>query len=264
MVRKYINKKIYLYIMEKTLKKIGLTDNEIKIYIHLLKFGEQSAYKIGQETGIYRVHVYDKIKQLIQKSLVSYVSKGKKKYYRAAHPSKILDFLEEKSKIIESEKNEVIDILPNLNSLMYLPKVDTKVEIFEGKEGIKYILKDIIKEARNVSITGIDDERYEDELPIFMKQYFRDVKLKGIKERVITSKKRGVFLFKKDLAPNTSYKFLEEDQFNPTNTFIYGNKVVIITWGTPITAILIQNEDIAKTYQNNFEHLWNNASLKPN
>ena len=63
-------------------------------------------------------------------------------------------------------------------------------------------------------------------------------------------------MFDKKLATTTSYRFLEEKQFNPTNTFVYGDKVVIVTWGTPATAIMIKNKEIAITYRNHFEHLW--------
>ena len=87
-----------------------------------------------------------------------------------------------------------------------------------------------------------------------------NIKRIEIKERVITVKRRGVFLFSKDLAPTTNYRFLEEKQFNPTNTFVYGNKVVVVTWGSPVTAVMIKNNEVADTYRSHFEHLWKVAS----
>src|SRR3989344_5125956 len=140
-----------------------------------------------------------------------------------------------------------------------LPKEDTFVEVFKGVEGLKYFLKDIIKTEKEVLISGIDDQKYQETLPIFMKQYFRDLKNKNIRERIITVKRKGVFLFDKEIAPTTSYRFLEGTQFNPTNTFVYGNKVVIVTWGSPVTAVMIKNNEIAETYRNHFEHLWSIA-----
>ena len=95
-----------------------------------------------------------------------------------------------------------------------------------------------------------------------MNQYFRDLRKLKIKERIITSKKEGVFMFSKDIAPTTSYRFLEEKQFNPTNTFVYSNKVVIVTWGTPVMAVMIKNNEIAVTYRNHFEHLWRLSKTK--
>ncbi|MBI2549363.1 hypothetical protein HYW21_08500 [Candidatus Woesearchaeota archaeon] len=244
------------------LRKIGLTANEIKIYLNLLKSGSSTAYEIGKQTGIYRVHVYDKLEQLMDKGLVTHIYRGAKKYFQATPPSKIKHYLEDKKRALEVQEQEVDSILPELEAMTKIPKEDTFVEVFKGKEGLKYFLKDIIKTKQEVLITGIDDQKYQDTLPIFMKQYFRDLRKNNIKERVITMKTFGVFLFEKELARTTNYRFLEEKQFNPTNTFVYGNKVVIVTWGTPVTAVMIKNKDIAETYRNHFEHLWNIASEK--
>ena len=239
--------------------KIGLTKNEIKIYLVLLQSGVSTAYELSQKTGIYRAHVYDKLEQLIDKGLVTYVYEGAKKYFKAASPEKIKQYIEDKQKELDSQKKDVEKILPELNSMFNMPKEDTIVEVFRGKEGLKYFLKDIIKTKEEVLITGIDDEKYNEALPIFMDQYFRDIKKNKIRERVITLKKKGVFMFDKKLAPTTEYRFLEEKQFNPTNTFVYGDKIVIVSWGTPITATMIKNKGVAETYRNHFEILWKAA-----
>src|SRR3989338_7076826 len=242
------------------LRKVGLTENEIKIYLNLLKAGSSTAYEIGKQTGIYRVHVYDKLEQLMDKGLVTHIYKGAKKYFQATSPSKIKHYLEDKKRELETQEQAVEAILPELEAMSNLPKEDTFVEVFKGNEGLKYFLKDIIKTKQEVLITGIDDQKYQEALPIFMKQYFRDLKKNNVKERVITAKRRGGFLFSKDLAPTTNYRFLEEKQFNPTNTFVYGNKTVIVTWGSPVTAVMIKNNEVASTYRGHFEHLWNVAS----
>lgn len=242
------------------LQKIGLTQNEIKIYIELLKSGTSTAYDIGKRTGLYRVHVYDKVEQLMRKGLVTHIYRGAKKFFQATHPSKITQYIDDKKIELESQGDAIRSILPELEAMAHLPKEDTFVEVFKGSEGLKYFLKDILKEDREVLITGIDDKKYQESLPVFMKQYFRDLKKNKIKERVITSKRKNIFMFDKKLAPTTQYRFLEEKQFNPTNTFVYGNNVVIVTWGSPVTAVMIKNNDIADTYRSHFEHLWRLAS----
>jgi sugar-specific transcriptional regulator TrmB len=244
------------------LRTIGLTENEIKIYVTLLKIGVSTAYELSKKTDIYRVHVYDKLEQLMEKGLVTHVYKGAKKHFQATNPEKILQYLEDKKQKLAQEEEKVNQLLPELKALTKLPKEDTKVEVFKGKEGLKYFLKDIIKTKKEVLVTGIDDAKYHETLPIFMQQYFRDLRNNEIKERIITVKKKGIFLFKKEIAPTTDYRFLEEKQFNPTNTFVYGNKIVIVSWGTPVTATMIENESIAETYRNHFEHLWKIAAKK--
>jgi len=242
------------------LRKIGLTENEIKIYLDLLESGSSTAYDVGKRTGIYRVHVYDKLEQLMDKGLVTHIYMGSKKFFQATSPSKIKQYLEDRRTELETQEEAIDGILPQLEAMVNLPKEDTFVEVFKGKEGLKYFLKDIIKTGKEVLVTGIDDERYKETLPIFMDQYFRDLKRKRIKERVITIKRKGVFMFDKKLAPTTDYRFLEMKQFNPTNTFVYGDKVVIVTWGAPVTVVMIKNKDTAETYRDHFEHLWSAAA----
>ncbi len=238
------------------LRKIGLTENEIKVYLDLLKSGTSTAYEIGKRTGIYRVHVYDKLEQLMDKGLVTYIYRGSKKYFQATPPLKINQYLEDKKKELELEEEAINSILPELEAMANMPKEDTFVEVFKGPEGLKYFLKDIIKTGQEVLITGVDDQKYQETLPIFMKQYFRDLRKNRIKERVITMRRKSIFMFDKELAPTTNYKFLEARQFNPANTYVYGDKVVIVTWGSPVTAVMIKNNGIAETYRNHFEHLW--------
>ncbi len=243
-----------------TLADLGLTENEIKIYYILLKAGSLTAYELAKKTGIYRTHVYDKLGKLMEKGLVSQVYEGSRKIFRASDPEKLRDFVEAKKADLEKKEESVEKLILELNKLGKQKVQDTSVEIFTGKEGVKYFIRDVLKEAREVLVTGIDDEKYKENLGIFMEQYFRDLRKLGIKERVITIKKLGVFMFDKKTAPTTEYRFLEQEEFNPTNTFIYSDKVVIVTWGTPVTAIMIKNNKIAETYKSHFEHLWSIAT----
>ena len=242
---------------------LGLGDNEVKLYIALLQGGPATAYDLSKKTGIYRVHVYDKIENLMNKGLVTHVYHGAKKYFQATKPSKIRQLIEDKKKFLRAQEQEIETLIPVLEQQAHTSEEDTRVEVFKSIEGLKYFLKDIIKTRKEVLVTGIDDLKYHEALPLFMEQYFRDLKNYRIKERVITLKKRGIFQFDKKVAPTTEYRYLEEKQFNPTNTFIYGNKVVIVSWGTPVTAVMIENAGVATTYQGHFEHLWKIASKKP-
>ena len=61
--------------MEDMLKEIGLTDNEIKIYLALVDNGSLLAGRISRLTGIHRRSVYDVTSMLIKKGLVGYILK---------------------------------------------------------------------------------------------------------------------------------------------------------------------------------------------
>ena len=57
--------------IENSLKQIGLTDNEIKVYLTLLKIGPSIVSKIAERSGLYRPYVYDTLERLQEKALVS-------------------------------------------------------------------------------------------------------------------------------------------------------------------------------------------------
>lgn len=242
------------------LARIGLSENEVSVYLVLLRLGPLSAYEIAQKTGIYRPHVYDKLETLIKKGLVSYVQKGKKKIFSAAQPSKIMDYLKEKEEEVQEDIELLSDNLQKLEALHNLPKEDTRVEVFTGKEGLKLCLNNIWRAGgKELLAFGLDDSKYNEALPVFMPQYFKYLKEQGIRERIITQKKKGIFVFESDI---TTYRFLDSKQLNPTNTLIYGNRIMLVIWGVPITTVIIENKQVAQTYREQFEYLWKIADKK--
>ena len=67
-------------ILEK-LQKAGLTGNESKVYLELVKKGELSANQIAKNLGIDRTLTYTILNHLIEKGQVSYVIRDNKKFF---------------------------------------------------------------------------------------------------------------------------------------------------------------------------------------
>ena len=63
-----------------------------------------------QKSGLHRAVVYDLLERLIEKGLASFAIKGKKKYFEATNPQRLLE--------IEKEREEKIkQIMPHLMEL---------------------------------------------------------------------------------------------------------------------------------------------------
>ena len=58
---------------EELLAEFGLTRNEIRVYLTLLKMGSALAGEITEKTGIHRRNIYDSLERLQEKGLVSFV-----------------------------------------------------------------------------------------------------------------------------------------------------------------------------------------------
>ena len=243
--------------MEEELKEFGLTENEIRIYLVLLRLGTANPVQIAEKTGFSRSYVYDALERLLEKEMVSSILKNNKKHYIATNPKRL-------EEIAKSRLEKIQKIIPKLENLQKISQEEIKVEFHRGTYVYKTLLKDILsslKKNEEVLIFGIDDkvlEKLDPHYPLHLKIYFERLKQKNIREKVIV--KRNAKILKE--AKTSQYKFLLEESIGNTAFEVYGNKVAIFLWGTPNHLILIENEEVANSYKKQFEILWNYAKSK--
>lgn len=229
----------------KPLEKLGLQEADIKVYLSLLKNGQSTATEIAQQTTLNRSHIYDKLDILIEKGLVSFVIKNNVKYFQASKPEKILEYVQEMQKNIER-------MMPELNKIQNLPKQQTIVELYQGKEGMKTVFKDVLREKKDYYVLG-EEAKFQEILPVFIKQFLRDVKELKIKEHLLSKES---LKNKIEKTKNTEIKYLPDNFFSPVMTAIYGDKIAIFIWSEPLFTILIKDKDVSKSFKTYFDLLW--------
>ena len=237
--------------LQQGLKTIGLSEGETRIYLGLLKLGSSTVAKITKEVKSHRTNIYDYLEKLLAKGLVNYVIKGGVKHYKATHPNKLFDFVKEKENVIST-------ILSDLTKLSDLSKEELSVEVYEGVEGVKTLLKDVLREGKDHVIFGIDETMFQDKLGPFMDWYFKEEKKRGFKERILTRDDvKLVYEYE-----TVIYRYLPSKSFNPTPTYVWGDNVGILIW-EPFTVIRIKSAALADSYNKYFEILWKQAKQKP-
>lgn len=228
--------------MEQELRQAGLTGNEAKLYLELLKTGQISASELAKRTGLDRSVTYNVLDNLIEKGLVNYVIKVGKKFFSAANPENLLASLKEKEDFIKA-------IIPKLKKIQKIPEVKRKVEVYEGKEGLKSFTLDLLKseEFYILNATGKIFEILKYSIPRFAKEITKKkVKIIAIEK----AKKTGLIKLK------VMIRFLPKEFTNYATTFIYGNKVAFqIIVEKPLT-IVIENKTIADGYKKDFGFMW--------
>jgi len=224
------------------LRELGLSEGEIKVYVTLLRTGSCSVTKLAEVSGLHRTNIYDTLEKLREKGLVSgFLQKGKK-YFTAAEPDNLLNYVDEKREGIK-------EILPELKKFQGQHE-DVEVEMFKGEEGIKTMLKDIVREKKEVKIMGRGGTLRQ-EMPVFAKQYLRDVNKNRIKHKLLFSRtydKENQFL---------ETKFLPKSFDNPVETMIYGDKVGFALVGKEKVGVLLKSSYFVKAFENYFNLLWN-------
>src|SRR3989338_4958097 len=98
----------------KLLEDIGLTKSEIQVYLALLELGSSSTGKIVDKSKASSSKIYELLDKLMQKGLVSFIIKSGVKYFEAAPPDRIMDYMKEKEENIIHQKNVLKEIIPQL------------------------------------------------------------------------------------------------------------------------------------------------------
>ena len=82
--------------LEIQLNKIGLTNNESKIYLSLRILGTTTTGPLIKKSKIHASKVYEGLNRLIEKGLVTYVVKSNTKYFQAVEPERLFDLIEKR------------------------------------------------------------------------------------------------------------------------------------------------------------------------
>jgi predicted DNA-binding transcriptional regulator len=236
--------------MIEKLQQIGLNEKECKIYLALLE-AETVVSDIAQKTKINRSLLYTLLTQLMQKGIVSYIIKNNVRHYRAAEPEKILSILKEKQQIFRS-------LLPELHAYKGIKKKKPIVEVFEGKEGIKSILNDVLrvkKEWYAFDVPGKGPSILGVTAHIFQKQRQKaKIPLSVICVKTKDGIKRGKDFEKMQY---TKVKYMSEQYKSPASHWVYGNTLAIIFWYEEFPfAIRVIDNNLAKSYKSHFNALW--------
>ncbi len=122
--------------LEQTLRKLGLTDGEIRVYIALLRQGSSTVGPIIDKAKISSSKVYVILDKLLDKGLASYVLKEKTKYFQAAPPIALKEILEKKSQEIEETKKELDNSIVAIKALQKLKSPHEGARIYRGYKAL--------------------------------------------------------------------------------------------------------------------------------
>ncbi len=231
------------------LSEIGLNKNESEIFLLLLKKGESTIYQISNSSLIARPNIYDIVKKLQEKGLVSYIIKKNKRYFSAANPSLLLDILKEKER-------SLMNILPSLNKLYEAEKNNVKVGIFQGLNGLRIVMENMLKAKEIIIFNGVDMNELLEQIPNFkLKTFLNEKRKKKIKTKILYAETvqpvKGPFYKYKKIPSSLG-------TLSNVNYWVYCESVVIGIWSTEMLFIKIDNKDIATTFKKNLNYLWKN------
>ena len=227
------------------LTDLGLSEGEAEIFLALLGKGQCSVTELAKKTGRHRTHIYDTLEKLVEKGLVSSSKIDNITLFTASDLENLLNFL-------KAKEESALEIMPALKKIYEQKKSDPEISIFQGKNGFKSVLRDILREGKGYDVFGTGN-RFQEIMPDFYEKWRIESSKMKTPVRLITRKSWEV-------SPREGFqqRFFPENFFSPTATFIYADKVAIFTWSIQAVT-LIKNKETASEYKAYFEYLWKTA-----
>jgi sugar-specific transcriptional regulator TrmB len=232
------------------LKSLGLLESEISTYMAALERGPSTVIDLAKESKLSRQATYTAISMLSERGLMSSVLRGKKRFYMAEPPEKLLAYAKRKDTELHDKVKDLQNMLPELE--LQIGGEKPVVKVFEGKEGLKAISQEIrVSGAKNLSeITDLDamfKVLCEDDL----KEIRNSLQAAGQRRKAKALYAGNPVGSKED----ENHLFLpKEDTGFDANIGIYGNKLTLMTFKGKMYSILVDSEPLTKAMKVLFKY----------
>jgi sugar-specific transcriptional regulator TrmB len=138
-------------IIEHTLLKLGLSKNEVRVYLYLARYVERKASEISEALCLHRTETYRILRDLEKRGMVSSVFEKPLKFI-ATPFEKAIDVLIEakklKIKLLERQKKSLVDVWLSLPRPNIAPERKEVFQILEGEEQIDLKADEILENAK--------------------------------------------------------------------------------------------------------------------
>lgn len=240
------------------LEQSGLSKNEAKAYLALLRLGKANSAELARESGIHRINVYDVLNSLISKGMVSYFSEGRARVFKAESPEKLKVILSEKLGSLET-------ILPELLAIFNSHKEPWEVTILRGVEGKKSQFEELLHVARDTQnfvflphgMISLERQPYKTTLY----KWYKGLAERNVETKALILDTKEARQRVKSLKETKKYhaRFSKEIKFAPVSWDVCADLLFLTFHIEPYLIIRIKSKEIAGAFKNNFEIMWKAA-----
>lgn len=242
------------------LQTIGLDKKEASVYLACLNATPVSPTVIARQVGLKRSTAYFYLDRLVQKKLIAFSIKGKRKLIVATPPASALSaLLSAKEVKMNQEKKALQKLLPLLIRLLPERVDATQVYLYRGNASVRTIADTLLREnadnywfgtVDNFTDVVSDESIYRQFTVPRMQQKTTGY---GITDRRVLTKKRANEL----LGGFRKFRFVDHNINLPTGYMICGRYTVIaVKRNNDVTFIMIKDALVAELLRMAFKLLW--------
>jgi len=246
---------------EENLVKIGLTEEQAKVYLFLVERGVAPARSIASKTGVGRALTYKVLEQLEELELVRKQDKPSTiSLFFPLHPKRLKELLDRKKEVLENAENAFQKTYGSLVSSFNVLANKPNVQFYDGAEGLRIVYDDILDIGENIMVISSPIKKDEGGVLHLIHEQIQKQVAANIQTKAITPLSDGQSLvtqIEDDEKYLITRKAIPAEKLNiPSQIIIYGDKVAITNFKESFITVLIESEYIAKTFKIMFEHIW--------
>ena len=242
------------------LKKIGLSDSQIKLYLMSLEKGLLSALELSRLTKINRQQVYEQAERLAELGLYDITRKQRKKYI-AADPSKLVEISKRKIGELQEASDKLLDITSILESMPPGRKNKIITRFFEGRKKVKEAYEKELTQSKNteiLSLAGLIDEIFKYFPEKYWDKWNREFAKHNSQARMLVHFSETARNFaRNDEEYKVETRYLHNFPLK-VNIDIFNNVVLIVSYVDEL-AVWIESDIVSQSYRMMFELLWQQA-----
>ncbi len=240
--------------MEKLLKKLGLTEKEISVYLAFLQWGQNPASIIAKKIKMPKSTVLFCAENLAKSGILQ----------KSLHGKTYLFYADPKN-LQKSKNHEISEITQNLDKVIpLLQKFKTpfssrpKLEFFEGIEGCKKLYLQLLESKTEIWEFGAHEDLENKLGKEFMQNFIKERTKKNIFLRAIASNNSiEKELHKKDKSEARDIQFFHEEKGKLYSSIaIFDDKIMILNLFNNEFGILIKNEAFSETFKTIFRLIY--------
>ncbi len=244
-----------------SLKNLGLSEKEAKVYTALLQTNKATAYEVAKYSGLKKPTTYVILDELVDKGIAMKIPRVKTMHYSAISPEDL--FAMTKSRIKTAE--EVLPELKAISKGRAIKKV--RVAYYEGLDGVKEMYRKLHKEMPGKNYVGFfaHGKNTPEELnELFAKINEKHRKLRIGRKAITVDDKSLNKYFSKDFMykHNIEIKKLPISKYDSNISIEIYKSYTQIFSHRYLQGIVIDNPDIAKTMKQIFKIVWEGTENK--
>lgn len=254
--------------LNKELEHLGLSEKESRVYLAALELGPSPVQDISHKAKVNRATTYVMIESLSSRGLLSTFQKGKKRFYAAESPDRLMTIVEREQKALAEKQSEILKAMPMLEALYNAEGAKPQVRYLEGAEGIETV-RQIFERLPGdfIQIYPRDDVRATEEYVHGQDLHMQRIRHQGAKLGV---KARKLIVVDDPGSLEGQDIGIGEARVVPGSEFplhaeitVRGNHVFLFSYKSAVLACVVISHEIAEVVRALFELAWRGAQAYP-